>query len=44
MTDVEVSSDVWWWKGDGEFFGISGLVIGMEELVGVPPLVPVFFD
>jgi hypothetical protein len=44
MADVKVSSDVGRGKGDSESFGVGSLIIGMEELVGVPPLIPVLFD
>jgi len=44
MTDVKIPSDVGWWKSDCESFGVGRLIIGMEKMIGVPPLIPVFFD
>jgi hypothetical protein len=44
MTNVQISSDVWWWQSDCELFGVCCLVISVEELVLVPPLVPVLLD
>jgi hypothetical protein len=44
MTNVKIPSDVGWWKSDCESFGVGRLIIGMEKMIGVPPLIPVFFD